>query len=212
MSAVDGIDEFAAKLAGILKEKNAAYGDSLAKVPTMLSFIFPEIPVEKLTLICAFSRALEKFGRMASNPTAFGEDPWMDVAGGFLVHANIDRLKREAKVATVKNPNADVPRTGVMFVGDEAVHYDMPVDVPSEPNGRIKRDAWPFVVIHTGATGWYLKHTGRGDRLFNVYCGGCWHLDERDATAFPSYEAAFAYLRRQGLLNAAPPGEASSCE
>ncbi len=204
MSAVDGIDEFAAKLAGILKEKNAAYGDSFARVPTILAGMYQDVPPETLEGILFNARIQDKLGRIAQDPLAAGEDAYLDLAGYALLMANVQRLKRAAKAAT--EPTA--PRTGVMFVGDDAVEYAMPAEAspPSEPNGRIKRDIWPFVVVHATKTGWYLKHTGWNGELFNAYAGGCWHMDERDATAFPSEEAAIAYLRRQAELNAVPPG------
>lgn len=114
MRAVDGIDEFAAKLAGILKEKNAAYGDSFARVPTMLETLFPDVPPETLGNILFFARIFDKAGRITQDPLAAGEDAYLDLAGYALLMANVQRLKREGKpkgAPTVSDVPAVVPAT-----------------------------------------------------------------------------------------------------
>jgi hypothetical protein len=207
MSAVDGIDEFAAKLAGILKEKNAAYGDSFARVPTILAGMYQDVPPETLEGILFNARIQDKLGRIAKDPLAAGEDAYLDLAGYALLMANVQRLKREAKAAT--EPTS--PRTGVMFVGDEAVEYAMPAEAspPSEPNGRINRDILPYVKVSEWPTGWYLsclKGVQCADTMFfNAYAGGFWGPDRCNATSFPSADAAEAYLRKQAELNGAAP-------
>lgn len=100
MSAVDGIDEFAAQLAGVLKEKNAAYGDSFARVPTILAMLYPSVPPEVLENILFTARIQDKLGRIAKDPLAAGEDAYLDVAGYAMMMANWQRLKREAKALT----------------------------------------------------------------------------------------------------------------
>jgi len=205
VSAVDGIDEFAAKLAGILKEKNAAYGDSFARVPTILETLFPDVPPETLGNILFFARIFDKAGRITQDPLGAGEDAFLDLAGYALLQANVQRLKREARTKTPAMQREALLKT----IAEPSTNDSPTVDEVKdgfEGSGRIKRDVWPFVTVHTSATGWYLKHTGWGDKLFNTYGGGCWYPDERDATAFPSYEAALAYLRKQGELNAGVPG------
>ncbi len=187
MSAVDGIDEFAAQLAGILKKKNAAYGDSFARVPTILAGMYKDVPPETLEGILFNARIQDKLGRIAKDPLAAGEDAYMDLAGYALLMANVQRLKREAKAATVKESLAA-----------EAA------EVPSEPNGRIKRDILPYVKASEWPTGWYLCCLqGSKTMFFNAYAGGFWMPDRRNATAFPSEEAAGEYLRKQGELNEA---------
>lgn len=101
MSAVDGIDEFAAQLAGILKEKNAAYGDSFARVPTILAMLYPNVAPEVLENILFTARILDKLGRIAQDPLGAGEDAYLDTAGYAMMGANGQRLKRN-KAATVK--------------------------------------------------------------------------------------------------------------
>lgn len=195
MSAVDGIDEFAAQLAGILKEKNAAYGDSFARVPTILADMYKGVPPETLEGILFTARILDKLGRIAQDPLGAGEDAYLDLAGYAMMMANMQRLKREAKAAT-----------GVMYLGDEAIEYRMPdgepkAEAPSEPNGRIKRDRLPDVRIQPLPTGWYLCYPPENS-FFNVYAGGFW-TDASDATAFPTRRDAAEYCRKQGELNAA---------
>lgn len=167
MSAVDGIDEFAAQLAGILKEKNAAYGDSFARVPTILAMLYPGVQPEVLENILFTARILDKLGRIAQDPLAAGEDAYLDVAGYAMMMANWQRLKRAAKVATVKEPKADVPRAGVMFVGDEAVHYDMPAEAPSEPKAAFEPVVAPADCNRTER--WLIRRNADGKLLQWVF-------------------------------------------
>lgn len=197
MSAVDGIDEFAAQLAGILKEKNAAYGDSFARVPTILAMLYPSVPPEVLENILFTARILDKLGRIAQDPLAAGEDAYLDVAGYALLMANVQRLKRDIGLRLVPLGDLRRPRAGVMFVGDEAVRYDMPAEAPSEPNGRIKRDMANAEVTQE-PTGWYIVcFEGRDRQFFNDF-GGFWTHDIRDATSFLSREAAAScHIKRE---------------
>ena len=105
MSAVDGIDEFAAKLAGILKEKNAAYGDSFARVPTILAGMYTDVPPETLEAILFNARIQDKLGRIAKDPLAAGEDAYLDLAGYALLMANVQRLRREG----AQEPKVEAP-------------------------------------------------------------------------------------------------------
>lgn len=189
MSAVDGIDEFAAQLAGILKEKNAAYGDSFARVPTILAMLYPNVPPEVLENILFTARILDKLGRIAQDPLGAGEDAYLDTAGYAMMGANGQRLKREAKA----KPGLNIDSI-----------YDEPDDneALNEPNGRIKRDMANAEVTQE-PTGWYIVcFEGRDRQFFNDF-GGRWVHDIRDATSFLSQEAAESCLRRR---------EGSSCE
>lgn len=243
MSAVDGIDEFAAKLAGILKEKNAAYGDAFARAPGLLAPLFPEVPEETIGNILFFARIFDKAGRITQDPLGAGEDAFLDLAGYAMLMANVQRLKRaKPKAEAPSEPKPDfepvispanrterwlIRRTADGTVlqwvfttreaadrfianyvtGDLASALRAAVEAPSEPNGRIKRDILPYVKASEWPTGWYLiRRAGSETLLFNAYAGGFWTKDTRDATAFPSAEAATAYLRRQAELNAVPPG------
>lgn len=71
----------AKKIAETLNAKNKAYGDSFAKSGAMLSILFPDISKERATVILAVARIIDKLFRIANDPTAFGEDPAMDIAG-----------------------------------------------------------------------------------------------------------------------------------
>jgi hypothetical protein len=275
MSAVDGIDEFAAKLAGILKEKNAAYGDSFARVPTILAGMYQDVPPETLEGILFNARIQDKLGRIAQDPLGAGEDAFLDLAGYALLQANVQRLKREAKPKAAEPKSADIsvwphviewspkrwvvrragPRgcAGVEYLctsdntwrwagydaatvfptwdAAEKARGDVPVrtfvhgdadlaaatvkdsltveeakaEPPIEPNGRIKRDILPYVKVSECPTGWYLSCLkgvqGADTMFFNAYAGGFWGPDRRNATSFPSADAAEAYLRKQAELN-----------
>lgn len=192
MSAVDGIDEFAAQLAGILKEKNAAYGDSFARVPTVLAMFYPNVPPEVLENILFTARILDKLGRIAQDPHGAGEDAYLDTAGYAMMGANGQRLKREAKSGAAQ-------REAMPGLNIDSIYDEPGVEAPgspSEPTGRIKR-GMAHAEVTQEPTGWYIVcFEGRDRQFFNDF-GVFWAHDIRDATSFPSQEAAELCLRRR---------------
>lgn len=83
----EGIDqmtyvETGAEIGELVERKNVAYGDSFNQSGEILKILYPNgvKPGEYKTLL-AVTRILDKLFRIATNPEAFGENPWIDIAG-----------------------------------------------------------------------------------------------------------------------------------
>jgi len=74
------------KVARLISEKQVAYGDSFGRSAAVMEIFFPNgVPVEKYQDFLAFTRVVDKLFRIANRKEAFGEDPWMDIAGYALL-------------------------------------------------------------------------------------------------------------------------------
>ena len=68
--------------------KRAAYGDSAGTAGEALRLLWPDgIPPERYGDVLLIARIWDKLSRIAHDAGAFGEDPWLDVAGYGLVGA-----------------------------------------------------------------------------------------------------------------------------
>lgn len=77
-------------------EKNAAYGDSFARVDRIIRELYPDgIRPEQYRDVLGIVRVLDKLFRIATKKDAFGEDPWRDVAGYGVVAVGV--AEREAE-------------------------------------------------------------------------------------------------------------------
>ena len=66
----------------LVDEKQLAYGDSFNKSLGILKILYPEgIKLEQYPDVLAVVRVIDKLFRIATNKNAFGENPWMDIAG-----------------------------------------------------------------------------------------------------------------------------------
>ncbi len=66
----------------LVKEKNAAYGDSFGQACKILEVLYPAgIPVEQYRDALAVIRVIDKLFRLANDKEAFGESPWRDICG-----------------------------------------------------------------------------------------------------------------------------------
>jgi len=75
-------EEYGIIIGKILNEKNAAYGNSFEKAGGVLKILFPEgIKPEQYDDMLAIVRILDKLFRIATQPDAYGENPWQDLAG-----------------------------------------------------------------------------------------------------------------------------------
>jgi hypothetical protein len=80
------------EITGLVVEKNKAYGSAINKVHAMMMVLYPNgIPVSKYMDMLIMVRSMDKLCRIADgDPSAFGENPWRDVAGygiiGMAVH------------------------------------------------------------------------------------------------------------------------------
>lgn len=76
----------AADIAATVERKQAAYGDSFAKVTRVLELMFPNgVPVEAYADLGGIVRTLDKLFRVATDRDALEENPWGDIAGYALL-------------------------------------------------------------------------------------------------------------------------------
>ena len=91
----DTFENAGARLGKLVGEKNAAYGNSFAECKKFLEILYPtgvspEQYMDMLTLV----RIFDKMMRIANSKDAFGESPFMDIAGyGLLGYVNAEREK-----------------------------------------------------------------------------------------------------------------------
>lgn len=75
-------EEIAANIGRLVDEKNKAYGDSFKKAPQYLTILYPHgIRPDQYPDMLALVRDFDKNMRIATNKSAFNEDPWKDKAG-----------------------------------------------------------------------------------------------------------------------------------
>ena len=66
----------------IVKEKQAAYGDSFGKSGECLRQMYPDgIKPEQYDDLLTIARMLDKLFRIATDPGAFEENPYQDIVG-----------------------------------------------------------------------------------------------------------------------------------
>jgi len=79
-------EELAARVGKLVDEKNAAYGNSFAKVSDFLKILYPDgIKPEQYTDVLCIVRIFDKLMRIATKKGAFNESPWTDIAGYALL-------------------------------------------------------------------------------------------------------------------------------
>lgn len=72
----------ALQVAGLVREKQLAYGDSFGKSGDVLRILYPGgISHHQLDEALTIVRVLDKLFRIATDPNAFGESPWADIVG-----------------------------------------------------------------------------------------------------------------------------------
>lgn len=75
-------DEIALTVAQLVKDKQLAYGDSFGKSGQILRIIYPMgISPDQMDQALTVVRVLDKLFRIANEPDAFGESPWVDIVG-----------------------------------------------------------------------------------------------------------------------------------
>lgn len=78
--------QIAAKVAELVEQKQATYGDSFGRSGEVLAILYPNgIPVEAYGDALAIVRVLDKLFRIATDRDALGESPWRDIAGYSLL-------------------------------------------------------------------------------------------------------------------------------
>lgn len=79
-------EQVGAAIGRIVDTKNAAYGDSFHRSGDILRILYPHgVRPDQFEDLLAMTRCIDKFFRIATKKTAFGEDPWQDIAGYALL-------------------------------------------------------------------------------------------------------------------------------
>jgi hypothetical protein len=82
-------------IGGIVAKKNRAYGDSFAQAGKILAILYPNgVKPDEYNDMLGIIRVLDKLFRIATQKDAFGESPWMDVAGYGILGAINDDMKK----------------------------------------------------------------------------------------------------------------------
>jgi len=80
----------------IVGEKNAAYGNSFGRAGDCLKQMYPDgIRPDQYESLLTITRVLDKLFRIAKDEDAFGESPWMDIAGYSILAVNNKTPKPE---------------------------------------------------------------------------------------------------------------------
>ena len=78
----------------LVAEKNLAYGDSFYKAGEVLKILYPNgVTLDQYPDMLAVVRVIDKLFRIATDKKAFGESPWMDVAGYGILSVVRERLE-----------------------------------------------------------------------------------------------------------------------
>lgn len=74
------------EIGALVGRKNAAYGDAFGKVAQILEILYPDgIGRESYHDVGLLVRVLDKLSRIATDAGAFGESPYLDIAGYMLL-------------------------------------------------------------------------------------------------------------------------------
>jgi hypothetical protein len=75
-------EDIGAAIGRLVTEKQIAYGDSFGQSGQVMKILYPNgISLEQMDDALTVVRILDKLFRLATQPTAFGESPYKDIAG-----------------------------------------------------------------------------------------------------------------------------------
>ena len=87
--------ELGEEIGNLVGEKQIAYGDSFGKSGKIIEILYEDgITVAKMDDALTLLRIIDKMFRIATNKDAFGEDPFMDIAGYALLACKRNRDKK----------------------------------------------------------------------------------------------------------------------
>jgi len=90
--------EIGTMVGNLVQEKNDAYGDSFNKSGEIMRILYPMgIGTEQMDDALAVVRIVDKLFRIATNGTAFGESPFLDIAGYGVLGAERHQMEDETK-------------------------------------------------------------------------------------------------------------------
>lgn len=86
-------------LGNLVEAKNAAYGDSLSTAGDALRLLYPHgIPPAKMSDALIVGRVWDKLMRVATDRDAFGESPWVDIAGYAILAIEMHGGKVDSRI------------------------------------------------------------------------------------------------------------------
>ena len=89
------LEGIAVEVAALCSKKREAYGDSFSGAGRVLRELYPNgIHSAQYDDLLAVTRMLDKLFRLATSPNAFGESPWMDLAGYALLGLAASRARK----------------------------------------------------------------------------------------------------------------------
>ncbi len=96
-SFYERIETIAAQMATLVKEKNAAYGNSFVDAGEFLKLMYPAgMKPSDYRDALLIVRVFDKLKRIATRKDAFGESPWRDIIGyGLLAAAKDDEAMED---------------------------------------------------------------------------------------------------------------------
>lgn len=83
------------RIGALVDEKSIAYGDSFGKSEAFLQLLYPDgIPAAHMHHALVLARIFDKLSRIATDPEALGESPYIDVAGYALLGARMHEMRK----------------------------------------------------------------------------------------------------------------------
>ncbi len=100
LDRTEQIDAIGAYVTKLTAQKNAAYGDSVTVSADIMKVLYPDgVSPEQYQDMLVMVRLIDKMNRIAGgDKTAFGENPWLDVAGYGIIAAACDTKQLADKV------------------------------------------------------------------------------------------------------------------
>jgi hypothetical protein len=75
-------EDTGANIGRLVERKNSAYGDSFSKSGEMLKLLYPNgVKLGEFKTLLAVTRVIDTLFRIATDESAFSEEPWNDIAG-----------------------------------------------------------------------------------------------------------------------------------
>lgn len=75
-------EEIGREIGELVDRKNNAYGSSFDKSGEILDILYPSgVSPHQFSDVLAITRIIDKLFRIATDKTAFSEEPWKDIAG-----------------------------------------------------------------------------------------------------------------------------------
>lgn len=88
--------DLATEVGLLVQEKQEAYGNAFERTAEVLDILYPDGFAGKDTVwLLTMTRIIDKLFRIATNPDAFGEEPWLDICGYALLAAQ--RCREDAE-------------------------------------------------------------------------------------------------------------------